>query len=147
MIHLSPAQRRALSDLIGNLRTPPAMARRARVLLHAAAGATNEQIMDRLELERKDVEETLKTWKKAEKKLRAAERAGANHLFMQIRMLLAPISEHGIDCTCGCRDEEHFRRRMLSDEQIAKIAARVYELLRYELRIERERIAFSRYNM
>ncbi len=117
------------------------LAPRAEAVLLAANGVSVENTARRLKLDQKQVEHLLLLWEENAAQLSLLAKQGGNRLQEQIEKILAveTESEAQSDFCCECDEDED---KSLTPRDIQSLAVKVYDLLRYELIIERERMGF-----
>ena len=101
----------------------------------------------RLRLATTEVETLLQAWQNAEMSLSSNESAGERALRAYIASLLSrPRETTGDDFCCGCDDEDHEDddAETLGPQEIKELAYKIYDLLRYELIVERQRMGYRR---
>jgi hypothetical protein len=87
------------------------------------------------------VEAVLEKWKEGAESLAEAERVGMSALQSAIEDLFTDYEDFDTECFCCCDDEADASE--LSMYEIEMLAGKVYQLLRHELVIERERLGYA----
>jgi hypothetical protein len=136
LIKLTDARRSTLDALIQSMGKNSNIGKAARTVLLSAGGADTMTVASKLGISNNRVRGVLRVWRDAEYRLTLAEQRGKRELQKLIRQLL----EQEDDCCCGCDDIEE--ETGMDREELNALARKVFELLNYELRIERERLGY-----
>jgi hypothetical protein len=91
------------------------------------------------------VNTVLEKWKEAEENLTKAEASGVLAVHGAINGIFEDYEDFDTECFCCC-DAEEEDENSLSPYEIEMLAGKVYNLLRMELLIERERLGYAYYS-
>ena len=136
LVKMTDARKSALEDIIQNQGKSSDIGKAARTILLSAGGGDAVTVAQKLEVSLSRVRAALRAWHDSDYRLSVAERRGKREL----HALLIELFEQGDDFCCGCDDSDE--EAGLDREELNALARKVFELLNYELRIERERLGY-----
>jgi hypothetical protein len=142
-IELSEPQRSVLEAIANHSRYSRTLRSRAQAILAAGDGLDAIRISQRVRLDIASVRSVLAAWEELAEEIATTERFGRDLLRRKIEMTLTEVDQADGGGCCGGDDADDTALAGLSDlspEDIRQLAQRVYDLLRHELRIERERL-------
>lgn len=112
----------------------------ATILLAAADPYASTPVAERTGATAALVDTVVRKWKEAAEALGKAEGSGLEVLGSAIQKIYEDYEEFETECFCCCEDDDG---KELTAYEIEMLAAKVYNLLRQELVIERERMGYA----
>lgn len=140
-VRLSNSQRFILKRIAQEVADDPdAQPHWAMILLAATDDDSAEDVEERTGASGALVEQVLEKWKEAGEKLAEAEQGGVIALQEAIEEIFEDYEDFDTECFCCCEDEDD---DTLSENELEMLAGKVYNLIRRELVIERERLGYA----